>query len=139
MLPSVRPSALLAAAVILVACQKAPEPEREQPKPAPTPSQKAVEAPPTRATSPEERKFVEDMNTFCVITQRVRRDASIDDKMKPQAIARELVRSSPCTDFLVFMQGLADVPKDQQYKKLKQAAADRGAPTWSCPALADDT
>ncbi len=124
---------------LAVGCDKSPEPAREQGRaPAPTASA-APAASKTHEPTVEERKFVEDMNTFCVITQKVRKDPSVEDRMKAAAIARELVRSGPCTEFLVFMQDLADVPKDKQYEKLKLAAATRGAPHWSCPALADDT
>jgi hypothetical protein len=44
---------------------------------------------------------------------------------------------SPPPAFLEFVTSLGDLPSGARYQALKKAAAERGAPAWSCPALAE--
>lgn len=135
-------SAVMAILVVLGGCDRTPEPSpstREAPKasassPAPVVASAAPESS-SQQRLPQNRRFVEDMNTFCVITQEVKSDEKIPGKDKASTIVKRLLAAKTSPEFLLFVRDLAELPPKEQYKSLKRAAADRGAPNWQCPAL----
>ena len=89
------------------------------------------------ATALRDRPFIAAMNDFCVITQEANADSKLKPAERPTAIVRRLIASSPPPAFLEFLRSLGDLEPGARYVALKKAAADRGAPSWSCPALAE--
>jgi hypothetical protein len=120
--------------LLTVACKSGPdEPATTKPAPSASVSAASVTPPPTA----EQRAFVNAMNDFCIITQQVNGDASIEPAKRPLQIVKRLVAKSPPAEFLDMLRSLGDLPSDERYTALQRAAATRGAPHWSCPALAE--
>lgn len=81
---------------------------------------------------------MEDLNSFCVITQQVKADASIPEDQRAKEIVGRLIASKLGPDFLVLLRSLSSESSgENRYRALKRAAAERGASRWACPALMD--
>lgn len=81
---------------------------------------------------------MEDLNAFCIFTQQVKADTTIPEEHQAREIVGRLIASKPGPDFLTLLRSLTkESSGESRYRTLKQAAAERGAPRWSCPALMD--
>ena len=138
---AMRRAPVLALALCLAACQSSPAEPEGRPTPASVSASAAPaasSAAPPPAIDPDAARYVASLNAFCVITQEVKADAKIPDKQKPLAIVKKLLAGDPPPSFLRMVQGLGDLAAANRYAALRRAAAEHGAPQWSCPALAGD-
>jgi hypothetical protein len=149
--PRLRP-ALAGVVLLLVACDR-----RQEAAPSAAASATATTAAPSTATaatsaspassaapsrpmvagpqSAEDRRFLDDLNGFCVITQQVKGDASIQPKDRAMSIVEKLVARKPSPAFLDLLRSMSSRPEGERYGALKEAATSHGASAWSCPDL----
>jgi hypothetical protein len=144
-----RLSLALAGALFLLACDRrqeaAPSPPATQATAAAggpgaaaasasAPSQPMVAGP----RSAEDRRFLDDLNGFCIITQQVKTDAAIDPKDRARVLVERLVARKPSPAFLELLRSMSSRSEGgERYAALKEAATAHGAPAWSCPDLDD--
>ena len=131
------PPLLAAFALLVAACKAGPaEPDDGRRGPTLAPSAPASSAPPDLPPPRAAGPFVAAMNEFCVITQQVNADAKVKKSDRPTEIVKRLLAAAPPAEFLELLRSLGDLDSSARYATLQKAAATRGAPNWSCPALA---
>lgn len=100
------------------------------------PASVAPTVPSAAPRSPQEARFLADLGTFCSATGDVKKDKNIPEDQQAKEIIGRLVASRPGPEFMRLLRSLAEQPSgEQRYLALRKAAAERGSPDWSCPAL----
>lgn len=115
-----------------------PEPAAKAEPPAETePQQAPAKAPNPEPQTPEDKAFVESMQTLCRIADEVKADPAVASKDRPSETVTRFHATKPPADVLKVLGTMAGVPPEARPEKMAAEMAKRGHPGWSCPTLSE--